>query len=57
MDIGVDEINQYFVNMGHGSDIDTEELNYFLSNKRQNVEGFSFSLVTEEKVKKIMIMN
>src|SRR5436190_22003594 len=53
--VTVEEINKYFVEMGHGCDIDEEMLNFFMNNRRdEEGDEFHFVPVDENEIKKTM---
>ena len=51
----VNDINEYFVTMGHGRYINRDLLEFFRNNKHENVaEEFRFKMMTENEDKSII---
>ena len=54
--VKVEDINKYFVEMGHGCDIDEDMLNFFMNNRRDE-EGDEFHFVPVNENEIIRTMN
>lgn len=54
-EVNVNEVNKYFSEMGHGRDIDENELKFFQTHRKDGIgNGMSFRMVTDAEVKNAM---